>query len=192
LTYTGGQLRRIKNAVTGPAAGCPTSPDPFFASGGGVFVNGVWVARDHPMAAGAGTGTPSGGCTTVKPAADWLCINGGWVPPNHPLALGSSGGGTSGGTGGDTGGGTGGGSGTPATCTTVKPASDWVCVNGGWVPPNHPLATGSGGSTGGTGGTGGGGTGGGTTGCTTVKPAPDWICKNGGWLPPGHPLAGGS
>jgi glucose/arabinose dehydrogenase len=190
VNYTGGQLRRIKNPVAGPPAGCPTSPDPFFSSGGGVFVNGVWVARDHPMAAGAGTGTPSGGCTTVKPAADWLCINGGWVPPNHPLAQGSTGGGTSGGTGGGTGG-TGGGSGAPGTCTTVKPASDWVCVNGGWVPPNHPLATASGGSTGGgTGGT--GGTGGGTTGCTTVKPAPDWICKNGGWLPPGHPLAGGS
>ena len=23
------------------------------------------------------------------------------------------------------------------------PAPDWVCVNGGWVPPDHPLAGGA-------------------------------------------------
>ena len=197
VNYTGGQLRRIVNAVPGPAAGCPLSPDPFLSSGGGVFVSGVWVARDHPLAAGAGLGTPSEGCTTPKPAAGWLCIGAGWVPPNHPLANnGSSGGGTSGGgTGGGTGGGgTGGGSGAPTLCTTGKPAANWVCVNGGWVPPDHPLAllgSGSGGgSTGG--GTGGGGTGGGSSAptlCTTGKPAATWVCVNGGWVPPDHPLA---
>lgn len=26
----------------------------------------------------------------------------------------------------------------PATCTTVQPGSDWICVNGGWLPPGHP------------------------------------------------------
>jgi hypothetical protein len=25
-------------------------------------------------------------------------------------------------------------------CTTPMPAEGWVCVNGGWVPPDHPLA----------------------------------------------------
>ena len=29
---------------------------------------------------------------------------------------------------------------TTVPCTTSQPAPDWVCVNGGWVPPDHPLA----------------------------------------------------
>lgn len=29
---------------------------------------------------------------------------------------------------------------TAVACTTVQPAPDWVCVDGGWVPPDHPLA----------------------------------------------------
>ena len=33
------------------------------------------------------------------------------------------------------------------SCTTGAPAADWVCVNGGWVPPGHPLAGGGGHST---------------------------------------------
>ena len=50
-------------------------------------------------------------------------------------------------------------------CTTPQPASDWVCVNGNWLPPSS---------------------GGGTTNpsCPTVQPAPDWVCVNGNWLPP--------
>ncbi len=24
------------------------------------------------------------------------------------------------------------------TCTTPKPGAEWVCVNGGWLPPGHP------------------------------------------------------
>jgi hypothetical protein len=28
----------------------------------------------------------------------------------------------------------------PGGCTTPQPDPSWVCVNGGWVPPNHPLA----------------------------------------------------
>ena len=136
LNYAGGELRRIVN--NGNPSGCPTSPDPFLASGGGVFTNGTWFIRDHPSAAGAGlaglsASGPSGACVTDPPASDWVCINGGWVPPGHPLALGA----------------------TPSTptppappspptggssCTTTAPAPSWICVNGGWVPPGHPLA----------------------------------------------------
>ena len=69
-------------------------------------------------------------------------------------------------------------------CDSVMPAPDWVCVNGGWVPPNHPLAVS-------------------TpspsplpptppTGCSSVMPAVDWVCVNGGWVPPDHPLAVGA
>ncbi|MEQ1875592.1 MAG: hypothetical protein ABL958_03035, partial [Bdellovibrionia bacterium] len=74
----------------------------------------------------------------------------------------------------------------PSACPTVKPGPDWVCVNGGWLPPGHPgiptlpptppptvqptppppvnPST-----------------------CPTAKPGPDWVCVSGGWLPPGHP-----
>ena len=91
LNYAGGELRRIVN--NGNPSGCPTSPDPFLASGGGVFTNGTWFTRDHPSAAGAGlaglsASGPSGACVTDPPASDWVCINGGWVPPGHPLARG--------------------------------------------------------------------------------------------------------
>jgi hypothetical protein len=66
--------------------------------------------------------------------------------------------------------------GSTASCSTVQPGPDWVCVNGGWVPPGHPLA-------------------GGTpvpsveppsapANCPTEAPASDWVCVNGGWLPP--------
>ena len=181
LNWSGGQLRRIVNAAGGPAPGCPTTPDPFLDSGGGVFVGGVWVLRDHPNAAGAGLGGAPGdggsGCPSIQPASDWVCVNGGWVPPDHPLAAGGSGSGTpppppppSGG----------------ATCTIPQPGSNWVCVNGGWVPPDHPLAAGNVGS------------GSGTppppppsTACPATRPAVNWVCVNGGWVPPDHPLAGG-
>lgn len=32
----------------------------------------------------------------------------------------------------------------PDACITVQPAAGWVCVKGGWVPPDHPLARGGG------------------------------------------------
>jgi beta-glucosidase len=74
--------------------------------------------------------TPTGGCTTVQPGPDWVCVNGGWLPP------GMQGGGTA----------------PPPTtpppttppgsCTTVRPGPDWVCVNGGWLPPDNPAAAG--------------------------------------------------
>jgi hypothetical protein len=77
-------------------------------------------------------------------------------------------------------------------CTTLKPVADWLCVNGQWVGPDHPLAQmgpgnpppppppgpppASGGCTGpdpflGTGLTG--------------------VCVNGSWIPSDHPLAEG-
>jgi glucose/arabinose dehydrogenase len=208
LDYSG-SLRRIVNASGGPAPMCPTSPDPFLTQGGGIFVNGTWVARSHASAAGAGLGGSSSGagsggvvgtggsCTTPQPAPNWVCVNGGWLPPDHPFVLGSgTGGGGTGGTGGTTGG-TGGTGGTTAGCTTPQPAGNWVCVNGGWLPPDHPGAQGTGSGGGGTGGTGGttggtGGTGGTTAGCTTPQPASTWLCVGDGWLPPDHPLALGA
>ena len=196
LNWSNGELRRIVG-TTGAPAGCPTSPDPFLSGGGGVFVDGRWVVRSHPDAAGAGLGGVSGdaaGCTTAQPVSGWLCVNGGWVPPDHPLAGGVP-------------------SGPPApapappprpppppppagsaTCTTTQPVSTWVCVNGGWVPPDHPLAAGaptappaapppplpppsSGG-------------------CTTPDPFAgipglSGVCVGGSWIPSNHPLAGG-
>lgn len=35
----------------------------------------------------------------------------------------------------------------PSTCIGSPPGAGWVCVNGGWVPLDHPLATGGGGGT---------------------------------------------
>ena len=188
LNWSAGQLRRIVNA-SGPAPGCPTSPDPFIGAGGGVFVNGVWLERDHPDAAGAGlAGTGTGAsCTTTQPSSNWVCVNGGWVPPDHPLA----------------------GSddippppplddddtiesdGPSTTCPSIQPAPSWLCVDGGWVPPDHPRTAGAGTPPqppppppGGTNGSG--------TTCTSLQPAASWVCVNGGWLPPDHPLAAGA
>ena len=72
-------------------------------------------------------------------------------------------------------------------CSGAAPGPNWVCVNGGWVPPGHPLA------------------GGAPTptapppppptspsGCIGAPPGLNWVCVNGGWVPPGHPLAGGA
>ncbi|HEY0872502.1 MAG TPA: PQQ-dependent sugar dehydrogenase [Vicinamibacterales bacterium] len=61
------------------------------------------------------------------------------------------------------------------SCTTPQPVADWVCVNGGWLPPElapggtppppppPPPTTGE---------------------CSTPQPVADWVCVNGGWLPP--------
>jgi hypothetical protein len=71
-------------------------------------------------------------------------------------------------------------------CMTVQPAFDWLCINGGWVPPGHPLAQAvappptppapalpvAG-----------------PVNCLTGQPASTWVCVNGGWVPPDHPLA---
>jgi hypothetical protein len=68
-----------------------------------------------------------------------------------------------------------------ASCTTVQPGSDWVCVNGGWVPPDNPLATGAPGAPPNP-----------PASCHTIQPASNWVCVNGGWLPPDSPLAHGA
>jgi hypothetical protein len=60
-------------------------------------------------------------------------------------------------------------------CTTIQPGPSWVCVDGGWLPPDHPLA----------------GPAPPPAACTTPQPAPHWVCVNGGWVPPDHPLARG-
>jgi hypothetical protein len=57
----------------------------------------------------------------------------------------------------------------PGTCTSPKPAADWVCMNGGWRPPGYP--------------------GTGTAACPTPKPTTGtWICVNGNWQPAGIAL----
>lgn len=63
-------------------------------------------------------------------------------------------------------------------CTTVQPDPTWVCVNGGWVPPDHPLANPPASPPP-------------PVPCTTPQPAPSWVCVSGGWVPPDHPLARG-
>ena len=80
-------------------------------------------------------------CAGSAPGSGWVCVaGGGWVPSDHPLA--STAGGSTIGSGGGSGSGTG-GSGTGSggtTCTGPAPSAGWVCVAGGWVPPDHPLA----------------------------------------------------
>jgi hypothetical protein len=77
----------------------------------------------------------------------------------------------------------------PSSCPTLLPAPDWVCVNGGWVPPDHPIAVGAQ-----------------TTPprstlpppsrqprpspppyCAKQPPMPGWVCTNAGWIPPSVP-----
>jgi hypothetical protein len=130
-----------------PSSSC-TTPRP---AANWVCVDGGWVPPDHPLASGTGSSAPSPGaappapaplpapstCTTPLPVAGWVCVSGGWVPPDHPLALNAAAGTSA----------------TPApaptapaapigpsTCTTPQPGANWVCVNGGWLPPDHPLA----------------------------------------------------
>jgi parallel beta-helix repeat protein len=75
----------------------------------------------------------------------------------------------------------------PVACTTPQPASDWVCVQGGWVPPGHPLAVDAPDP--------GDGAPPAPGGCTTPDPFAgipglSGVCINGGWVPSGHPLTG--
>ncbi len=200
LDWSGGRVLRIEPATASAAAQCAT-PDPFLALGGGVFVDGGWLTRDHPTvvaaladsgSGGTGGGTTAG-CVGSAPVAGWLCVNGGWVPADHPAAAGATG--SSAGSGGSTGstGGTSGTGSTPVPCVGSPPGAGWVCANGGWVPADHPaaLTAGStGGSTGGT--TDGTGTSGGSVTCVGPPPGANWVCVAGGaWVPPDHPLARG-
>ena len=127
-------------------------------------------------------------CVPPAPAPDWPCVRGAWIPPagwtapapappTPPLTPPSTAGPVS----------------PPpptvSSCTTVQPAPTWLCINGGWVPPDSPLAIGAGVSppappsssppppS--------------VSACTTVQPAPTWLCINGGWVPPDSPLAAG-
>lgn len=62
----------------------------------------------------------------------------------------------------------------PASCSPeTQPAPDWVCHNGGWLAPDHPLLPGAPGPAPNP-----------PASCATAPPAPDWVCVNGGWLPP--------
>lgn len=133
-----------------------------------VCLNGGWVPPDSPLLSAAGS-TPAGtsgtgvsapaptltSCTTIQPATHWVCVNGGWVPPDSPLASGATA-----------------PSPLPTGCSAPSPGPGWtcvgtvwqptgfpsapcgalpdpfaaigggVCVNGGWVPRDHPLAGG--------------------------------------------------
>ena len=151
-----------------------------------------------PGASGGGgtsTGVGTIPCATPQPESNWICVNGGWVPPDHPLAPESGGS-----TGGEPTSGAGASSGSPAAssgatsggCNTPQPGSNWVCLNGGWLPADHPLAAGSAGSGGASGSTGGSAApspGPTANGCNTPQPGFNWMCVNGGWVPSDHPLA---
>jgi hypothetical protein len=188
-----------------------TTPQPAFDW---ICVNGDWVPPDHPSVSGSGestggesassagasgdssaasSGVASGGCNTPQPVSNWICLNGGWLPPDHPLAAGPAGaGGASGNTGGSAGASPGA---TTNNCGTPPPASNWICLNGSWLPPDHPLATGSAGSgsTGGANGTGAASSGASGT-CTTPDPfigipGMAGVCVGGAWFPSNHPVA---
>ncbi|HXW07239.1 MAG TPA: hypothetical protein VD833_18530 [Vicinamibacterales bacterium] len=69
------------------------------------------------------------------------------------------------------------------SCPGTAPAPGWICLNGGWVPPDSPLL--------------------GSaplppppppppsSSCPGTAPVAGWVCVNGGWVPPDHPLATG-
>lgn len=78
---------------------------------------------------------------------------------------------------------------TPSTCPGSAPVSNWLCVNGGWVPPDHPLAIGTPTPTLPTPSpmptpTSGA--------CVGTAPVSGWVCVGNGWVPPDHPLAVGA
>lgn len=189
LTTTSELYAFVTSASVTPAQAGASSCVGSSPGSGWTCVKGAWL----PPSAVSQPAAPSAGCVTGSPAPGWVCINGGWVPPSHPLAMTApppppvvptipsapapvtppS----------------------PSLCTTVKPAADWVCVNGGWVPPNSPLAAGATApppqptspipvipvvpSTGS---------------CTTPDPfvaIGGGVCIAGGWLPKGHVLTGG-
>jgi hypothetical protein len=72
-----------------------------------------------------------------------------------------------------------------ATCPSVRPGSNWVCYQGGWLPPDvflqppsapvipppsvpsAPAAPSA------------------PSVCASVRPGADWVCYSGAWMPPG-------
>jgi hypothetical protein len=152
----------------------------------------------------------SSACTSQKPVANWVCVGTGWLPPDHPLAIAAGLGGI-----------------TPApapkytasasvassgpyvspvACTTMKPVSNWICVEGGWLPPDHPVAiaamhagTASSSGSGSISSSGGSSP---PSSSNTSSPASSlpycsfggspvagWVYVAGGWVPTDHPLA---
>jgi glucose/arabinose dehydrogenase len=121
------------------------------------------------------SGAPAGCPTSPDPylsAGGGVFVAGAWFTRDHPMAAGAGLAGVP-----PTGGST--------SCFTPQPVSTWLCIGGGWIPPDHPLA--------------------GAPppgppppppppppagGCTTVQPVSTWVCIGGGWVPPDHPLAG--
>ncbi len=57
----------------------PTTPDPFAATGGGVFMNGGWIPRDNPAAQGATATTPAATPTWSTTGQTMA-----WRPTNAP------------------------------------------------------------------------------------------------------------
>jgi hypothetical protein len=172
-TYSGGGSTS-SSPLPSPSPGCPTvQPAPDWQCVNGNWqppgMGGVSAPPPPPPPAPTPAPTPSSStCSTVKPASDWVCVNGNWLPPGMVPSGSTSGGSTSGGS---SSGSTSGASTSSAPCSTVRPAPDWVCVNGNWLPPGLAPAGSS------------------TASCTTAKPASDWVCVSGNWQPPA--MAGG-
>jgi hypothetical protein len=151
--------------------------------------------------------------------SNWVCVGTGWLPPDHPLAIAAGLGNipsappptqtsSSSSSSSSSSGSSSGPYVSPVPCTTQKPVSNWICVEGGWLPPDHPLAiaalqggTASGGSGGSSSSSSGGSSGGSSSSGGSVAPAnlpycsfggspvPGWIYVSGGWVPADHPLA---
>jgi hypothetical protein len=157
------------------------------------------------MVSGSGGGSA---CTTPKPVSNWVCVGTGWLPPDHPLAI-AAGLGTIGATSApppihtaSTSQHSSSSYVSPVACTTAKPVSNWVCVEGGWLPPDHPVAIAA--MRAGTASSGGStsappveSSGGSTSNPASSlpycsfggSPVPGWVYVSGGWLPTDHPLA---
>ncbi|HWB15650.1 MAG TPA: hypothetical protein VG538_04520 [Vicinamibacterales bacterium] len=170
--------------------------------GGGSAAFAAYSAGSSSGSGGTSTPPPSSpppsGPTCAgasRPVSSWVCVTDstgtGWLPPDNPRTLKFLNGGS-----------------TPpptnpppqqsqstppptTSCTTSKPVSSWICVNGGWLPPDHPLAIAYLASQGSQGSQG-------STPppsnpyapCVTAPPGTGWVCTaQGNWLPPDNPNA---
>jgi hypothetical protein len=164
----------------GGAAACPgTAPVP-----GWLCISGNWIPPDSPLAGGAAPPPapapapppPSGAaCPGFVPGMH--CVNGNWVPdaPGTPAPAPAP---------------------APApppptsACPGTAPVAGWLCISGGWIPPDSSLARGATPSpapppppppvTGG------------TAACVGSPPVAGWLCAGTNWVPPDHPLAAGA
>jgi hypothetical protein len=194
------QAVMVEATTTSTTAGGSTATFAAYSAGS---TSGSSTGTGGASTGGGSTSTPppaGPSCDGAhKPVASWVCVSDdmgtGWLPPDNPRAIAFLGGGSS----------------TPpptstppqqsqssstppptASCTTSKPVSSWICVNGGWLPPDHPLAiaymashTTS--------------TSQGSTApppsnpyapCVTSPPGSGWVCTaQGNWLPPDNPNA---